>query len=110
MNDDNCGGLIAATPGHCGGRPRIVGHRIAVVHVAYWHYHENMSIERIAQEYHLTLAQVAAALRYYSDHQDEIDRREEEDRAFAEEMERRTPSLVMQKLREAANRRRGNAP
>jgi len=110
MTDDNYDGIIVATRGTLGGRPRITGRRIAVVHVAFWHYHQNMSIKRIAKEFDLTLEQVAAALRYYSDHQDEIDRREEEDQAFVEEMQRRTPSLVMQKLRQAAKRMRGNAP
>ena len=56
-----------------GGKPAIAGHRISVLDVAAWHQ-QGMSANAIAHDFGLTLAQVYAALAYYYDHQDEIDR------------------------------------
>lgn len=55
-----------------GGKPHIEGHRIAVHHIAWW-YSQGEPAEAIAREYHLTPAEVHAALAYYYDHKDEID-------------------------------------
>jgi hypothetical protein len=55
--------------------------------------------DEIAAEHDLTLPDVYAALAYYFDHREEIDARITEDRAFAEALRARTPSLRDQKLR-----------
>ena len=56
-----------------GGKPHIEGHRIAVHHIAWW-YQQGVSAEQLANEYGLTPAEVHAALVYYYDHKEEIDR------------------------------------
>lgn len=61
-----------------GGKPHIAGHRIAVHHIAWWHQ-QGQSAEALAHEYHLTPAEVHAALTYYYDHKDEIDREIEQE-------------------------------
>lgn len=75
---------IVATPGTCGGRPRIAGRRITVEDIAVWHVHMGMSEEEIAAEYDLDLADIHAALTYYFDHRDDIECRMREEEAFVE--------------------------
>jgi hypothetical protein len=58
------------------------------------------SADEIATEYDLTLADVYAALAYYFDHREEIDRQIEQGRALAEASRQRNPSKVSQKLQE----------
>jgi len=66
---------IEATPGVCGGRPRIAGHRIRVQDIAAWQESWGMTPDEIVSEHPgITLADVYAALAYYHDHRDEIDR------------------------------------
>src|SRR5471030_2675676 len=89
---------IEITPGIAGGKPRIAGHRITVQNIAIWHERMGKSADEIASEYDLTLADVHAALAYYFDHRDEIDRSIVEGEAFAEALRQRTPSKVRQKL------------
>lgn len=90
--------LIESTPEICGGKPRIAGHSITVANVAIWHERMGMSADQVATEYGLSLADVHAALAYYFDHREEIDRSIEESQAFAEALRQRTPSKVQQKL------------
>ena len=85
--------------GYSGGRPRIAGRRIRVQDVAIWHEQENMSVEEIAEEYDLTRSDVHAALAYYYDHRDEIDKMIADDDAFVEEMRKQSPSLLDKKLK-----------
>jgi uncharacterized protein (DUF433 family) len=90
---------IVATPGTCGGKPRIAGHRIRVQDVAIWHERLGYTIEEIIAHYpQLTLAEVHAALAYYYDHRDEIQHDIEEAEAFVERMKRETPSKLREKL------------
>ena len=64
---------IEITPGVCGGRPRIAGHRIRVQDIVVCHQHWGLSPEEIVAEYiGITLADVYAALAYYYDHESEI--------------------------------------
>ena len=77
---------IEATPGVCGGKPRIAGTRITVWDVA-WRAQAGESTDEILGHYpHITLSDVYAALAYYYDNQDPIDRRAAEDDRFAEEL------------------------
>lgn len=91
---------ITITPGLRGGKPHIVGTRITVSDVAFFHLKWGMSVAEIAAEYNLSLADVHAALAYYFDHREEIDRRTAEDEAFAEEVQKDYPSLLQERLRQ----------
>ncbi len=89
---------IEITPDIAGGKPRIAGHRITVHDIAVWHERMGMSADEIAVEYNLTLSDVYAALAYYFDHRDEVDRQIAEGDLFAEALRQQSPSLVKQKL------------
>jgi uncharacterized protein (DUF433 family) len=66
---------IDTTPGVCGGKPRVAGHRIRVQDVATWHESWGLTPDEIVAQFpQLTLADVYAALAYYHDHRDEIRR------------------------------------
>ena len=89
---------IVLTPGVCGGRPRIAGHRITVQNVVLWHERGGMSADEIASRYALKLADVYAALAYYHDHRDEVRARIEADEKFADDLRQKTPSPLREKL------------
>jgi uncharacterized protein (DUF433 family) len=89
---------IEVTPGVAGGKPRIAGHRITVQNIVIWHERLGLSADEIATEYALSLADVYAALAYYYDHREEIDRAIREDEEFIAELRRRTPSPLSTKL------------
>ncbi len=85
---------IVFTPGIRGGKPRIDGHRITVSDVAIWHERNGMSPDEIVTEYPaLTLSDVYAALAYYFDHRDEVDREIREGAEFAEKFRAGAPSV-----------------
>lgn len=70
---------IECTPGVCGGKPRIAGHRIRVQDIAVWHEYQGLSADEIVAQFpQITLADVYAALAYYHDHRDEIRRQMKE--------------------------------
>src|SRR5213593_4802841 len=78
---------VVSTPGICGGRPRVDGHRITVEDVAIWHERMGMSPDEIVSEYPtITLSDVHAALAYYYEHREPIDAAIEEGKRFVEEM------------------------
>ena len=87
---------IEAAPGVVGGRPRIAGRRIAVadIAVAVWHEHLRLSADDISVEYDLSLAQIYAALEYYFDRREGVDRSIWESEAFAATVRESTRSLV----------------
>lgn len=91
---------IEITPGIVGGKPRIAGRRITVQHIVAWHERQGQSVDEIASEYDLSLADVHAALAYYFDHRAEIDQSMEEERNFAESLRQSNPSKVKRKLQE----------
>jgi uncharacterized protein (DUF433 family) len=71
---DGTGPTIVSTPGTCGGRPRIAGHRITVQHILLEHQRGGMSPDEIVSAYPgLTLADVHAALAYYFAKREPID-------------------------------------
>ncbi|MBE9203806.1 DUF433 domain-containing protein [Synechocystis salina LEGE 06099] len=91
---------IEITPGTCGGKPRIAGHRITVQDIVIWHERMGLSPDEIVHHYpSITLADVYAALSYYHDHLEEIRQGIIDDEIFAEEMRSNTPSLIEAKLR-----------
>ena len=93
---------IEISPGVCGGRPRIAGHRIRVQDVVAWHEQLGLSPDEIVSRYpQLTLGDVYAALAYYYDHRNEIRRSMEEDNDLANAMKVATPSKLLRKLTSA---------
>ena len=54
------------------GVPRIAETRLAVSEIVLWHEQSGWDVEKIAQEFDLTLGQVYAALSYYYDHREQI--------------------------------------
>ena len=93
---------IEITPEIAGGKPRIAGRRITVQNIVIWHERLGKSADEICAESNLTLAEVYAALAYYFDHREEIDRSIKADAAFAEALRRQTHSTLQNKLRSLA--------
>lgn len=89
---------IEITPGVAGGKPRIVGHRITVQNIVVWHERLGKGVDEICAEFDLSLADVYAALAYYFDHHEEIDRSIDEDEAFVESLRQQTPSPLQARL------------
>ena len=88
------GDRILSTPGIRGGKPRIAGHRITVSDVAIWHERLGMSPDEIVSEYPtITLSDVHAALAYYYDHRDEVDREIQEGDQFVHKLRAGAPSI-----------------
>ncbi|TRU87809.1 MAG: DUF433 domain-containing protein [Microcystis novacekii Mn_MB_F_20050700_S1D] len=81
------------------GKPCISGTRVAVEDIAIMYLKLGDSLEEIAQEYNLSLASVYAAIAYYYDNQEEIDRRREEGKAYAEKFREKNLSLLQEKMR-----------
>jgi len=64
---------IEKTPGVCGGRACVVGHRIRVADIVAWHERRGYSPDEIVAMFPgLALADVHAALAYYFDNRSEI--------------------------------------
>ena len=81
------------------GVARVAGSRIRVIDIAMEHVGQRWSADEIHRQHsHLTLGQIHAALAYYFDHREEIERSITEGLALVEEMRKRNPSLVKQKL------------
>ena len=90
---------IESTPGVCGGKPRIAGHRIRVEDVVVWHEQQGLSPDEIVAQFpQITLADVYAALAYYHDHREKIRESMRQDAAFADATRAKTPSKLLQKL------------
>lgn len=86
------------TPGIAGGKPRIAGHRITVQDVVVWHERLGLSADEIAAEHDLSLADVYAALTYYYDQREDVDRSIKADEELVAELRKRNPSKVRAKL------------
>lgn len=85
---------IARTPGVCGGKTCIAGHRVRVLDIVAWYEHQGMTPDEIVSHIpSITLADVHAALAYYFDHMDEIQREMQEERAFVDEFRRRLSTV-----------------
>jgi len=99
---------ITKTPGVCGGRACIAGHRIRVMDIVAWHEEEAKTPAEIVEMFpSITLSDVHSALAYYYDHVDEI---QQEMREHEEMVERHRPSPdspAQKKYDEALRRRRG---
>ena len=100
MNTKTLDQHIECTAGVLGGKPRIAGRRISVQDIVVWHERMGKGPDEIAAEYDLTLADVHAALAYYFDHREEIDKSLHDDDAWIEAMKQQNLSVVKQKLRD----------
>jgi uncharacterized protein (DUF433 family) len=86
---------IVITPGVCGGKPRIAGHRIKVQDIVIWHERMGMSPDEIIYQHpSIMLDDVYAALAYYHDHREEIRQKIEEGENFAKQLQGNKPSLI----------------
>ena len=92
---------IAIKPGVCGGQPCITGTRIRVQDIYVWHELQGRSADEIVSQFpHVTMADVYAALSYYWDNRDAIQRQMQEETDFVEQMKKNHPSPIKQKLAE----------
>lgn len=92
---------IAKTPGICGGRACIVGHRIRVQDIVVWHEKRGYSPDQIVDMFPgITLADVYAALAYYFDNRQEIEEEFKQAEQWAETVKSKIPSKIPTELRE----------
>ena len=95
---------IVVTPGTCGGKPRIAGHRVRVADVAVWHERMGLRLDEIVANWpSLTLDEVEAALEYYRLHRERIDADIREAEEFSEKFFAGRPSLLDKAARRSAD-------
>ena len=86
---------IVTTPGVCGGRPRVEGHRIRVQDVAVAHEWQGLAPDEICTAFpSLKLAEVHSALAYYFDHRDEIQQHIQDDGESVRQFRQTHPDSV----------------
>ena len=82
-------------------KARVAGSRVRVQDVAVWHEKLGMSPDEIVDAHPtIGLADVHAAMAYYWDHRADIDGAIAEEQALAEEIARREPGPLQEKLRQ----------
>ena len=87
---------IVVTPGTCGGKPRIAGHRIRVQDIAILHEDYGYTPDEILSDYpSITLADIYAALAYYFDHREAIRQDIADDEAFVETFKQQHPEKIV---------------
>lgn len=92
---------ITKTPGVCGGRACIAGHRIRVMDIVAWHETHSMSPDQIVDLFPgITLADVHAALTYYFDFRQEIEEEFRKEDELSDWVKASIPSKIPAKLRE----------
>src|SRR5437867_2138357 len=90
---------ISKTPGICGGKACIAGHRVRVLDIVTMYEGAGRSPEEIVEQFpSITLADVHAAIAYYLDHRDEIEAESQRDKATAEKYRAMFPSKLKEKL------------
>ncbi|MEX0719329.1 MAG: DUF433 domain-containing protein [Balneolaceae bacterium] len=100
MSIDTLNDHIETSENIAGGKPRIKGHRITVQNIVVWHEMLALSADEIATEYELSLADVYAALAYYHDHREQVDKSIHEEDAFVETLRKNFPSKVAKRMNE----------
>ena len=91
---------ITKTPGLCGGRACIAGHRIRVIDIVVLHEMRGHSAHEIVDMYPgITLSDVYAALTYYFDHRQEIEEDFRQEEKWAEWVKANIPSKIPAHLR-----------
>ena len=95
---------ITKTPGVCGGKACIAGHRVRVIDIAVWYENMGMSADEIVTQIpSITLSDVHAALVYYYDHIEEIREDIKRDDEIAEQFRSRYPSKLKERLLDRAD-------
>lgn len=90
---------ITRTPGVCGGKACIEGHRIRVMDIAIMYENQGMSANEIVEQYpSITLGDVHAALAYYYDNIEEIREDIRRNNEVAEMYRSQFPSKLKEKL------------
>ncbi|NJN59868.1 MAG: DUF433 domain-containing protein [Leptolyngbyaceae cyanobacterium SL_5_9] len=90
---------IKIAPDVRSGKPCIIGTRIAVEDVALMNLKLGYSLVEIASKYNLPLSSVYAAMAYYFDHRDKIDRRTVDEDKLVEGLRQNHSSRLQEKLR-----------
>jgi uncharacterized protein (DUF433 family) len=87
---------IECTPGICGGKPRIAGHRIRVQDIYVLHELKGLSPDEILGVFpDISLADVHAAMTYFWDHREEIQQQMKDDEEFVESLRAKAgPGLI----------------
>lgn len=93
---------VTRTPGVCGGKPCVAGTRIRVWDIVALTELGRSPDEVLVAYPRVTIADVYAALAYYHDHRDEIDREIAEDLRFAAEFRREQGPGTLDRMRELA--------
>lgn len=92
---------ITKTPGICGGRACIAGHRVRVMDIVGWHIKRGYSVAQVAEMFpSITLGDIYAALAYYHDRKEEIESDFRNDEEWARWAEASCPSLIPRQLKE----------
>jgi uncharacterized protein (DUF433 family) len=95
---------ITKTPGVCGGKACIAGHRIRVMDIVICYEHQGMTADEIVDQYPtITLSDVHTALAYYYDHIKEIREDIRRNYEVAEQYRSQYPSKVKEKLGGGSN-------
>ena len=86
---------ITKTPGVCGGKACIAGHRVRVADIVVWHELRGCSADEIVDMFPgIALADVYAALAYYFDHRDEIQDESRQADEWADWLKANVPSKI----------------
>ena len=95
---------ITKTPGFCGGKACVAGHRVRVMDIVMRHEDLGLSPDEIIAIYpQLSLSDVHAALTYYFDNVDEIRNDILRNDEIAEELRSSFPSKLKMKLLNGAD-------
>ena len=87
--------VITKTPGVCGGKACLDGHRVRVQDIVTDYEWNGLSPDEICQQYpSITLAHVHAALSYYYEHRDEIQADLASERLAVEKFQQSHPEAV----------------
>jgi uncharacterized protein (DUF433 family) len=106
-NNDNGGrntvsARITVTPGVCGGKPCIAGHRVRVSDIVIWHEHQGMTADVIVSEIPgLSLADIHAALAYCYENLDTIREEIRAELATADRYQSNSQSILQARLSQA---------
>src|SRR5436853_534964 len=95
---------ITKTPGVCGGKACIAGHRVRVADIVVWHEKRGYSPDEIIDMFSgITLADVYAALTYYFDNRQEIEDEFKKSDEWAEWLKANVPSKIPSRLNGSAD-------
>jgi uncharacterized protein (DUF433 family) len=95
---------ITKTPGVCGGKACIAGHRVRVADIVVWHEKRGCSPDEIVDMFSgISLADVYAALTYYFDNRQEIEDEFKKSDEWVRWLKANVPSKIPSRLNESAD-------